>query len=58
MTDPLPVHFNDDPDPAVRLANWQAIARKHISVATCDRLARNGFAELAIELLRQRGEDL
>lgn len=49
-------HFNDDPDPAVRLANWYAIAREHISTEMCDRLARNGFPDLALELLRQRGD--
>ena len=48
--------FNDHPDPAVRLENWRNIARRHISAETCDRLARNGFPELAVELMRQRGD--
>src|SRR5262245_31577556 len=48
--------FNTDPDPAVRLANWHNIARAHISVEMCERLARNGFPELAEALLRQRGD--
>ena len=47
---------NDDPDPSVRLAAWHGIARQHISVDMCDRLARNGFPDLALELLHQRGD--
>lgn len=43
-----------DPDPAVRLANWRAIARQHISVETCLRLARFGMPDLAREQLTVR----
>src|SRR6516165_5634919 len=42
--------------PAARLAAWRALARKHISADMCARLTRLGFADLAIELLRQRGD--
>jgi hypothetical protein len=48
--------FNVDPDPAVRLANWRNLCRRHISEEVCDRLARHGFADLALELLHQRGD--
>ncbi|CPR10498.1 hypothetical protein BN971_01884 [Mycobacterium bohemicum DSM 44277] len=47
-----------DPDPTVRLANWHALARQHISADLCLRLARNGFSELAAELMRQRGDNI
>jgi len=58
MTDPLTVHFNDDPDPAVRFTRWRDICRAHISVDLCDRLDRNGFPEAAAALLRLIGDDL
>lgn len=45
-----------DPDPAVRLAAWHNLARQHITVEHCMSLARNGFPELAAELMRQRGD--
>jgi hypothetical protein len=45
-----------NPDPGVRLATWRGIAREHISAGLCARLARNGFPELAAELMRQRGD--
>ena len=45
-----------DPDPAVRLAVWRSIARKHVTAGVCDSLARCGFPALACELLRQRGD--
>lgn len=35
---------------------WKANARKHISAALCDRLARNGFPAAALGLLRARGD--
>jgi hypothetical protein len=44
------------PDPEIRLVTWRAIALKHISAEMCLRLARFGFSDLALELLRQRGE--
>jgi hypothetical protein len=43
-------------DPAVRLKNWHALAREHISAEMCTRLAHNGFPDLALELMRQRGD--
>lgn len=45
-----------DPDRAVRLACWHALARRHISVELCDRLAQLGMPALALELMRQRGD--
>ena len=48
---------NDEPyDPKARLATWRGIARKHISAEMCTRLARQGFEDLAAELMRQRGD--
>jgi dienelactone hydrolase len=45
-------------DQQARLDEWHAHARNHISVEMCERLARNGMAALAIELMRQRGEEI
>lgn len=45
-----------DPVPAIRLENWHAMARQHISVDNCLSLARHGFKDLAAELMRQRGD--
>jgi hypothetical protein len=50
------VNFNEHPDPEPRLKAWHAIAREHISVEMCDRLARLGMPALALELMRQRGD--
>ncbi len=45
-----------DPIPAVLLATWHTMTRRHISVENCLSLARNGFKDLATELMRQRGD--
>ena len=49
-------YHDPDPDPAVRLENWRELCRRHISEKMCDWLARNGFQELALELMRRRGD--
>lgn len=45
-----------DDEPGLRLDRWYDHARQNIGYETCRRLARHGFADLAMELLRQRGD--
>lgn len=45
-----------NPDPAVRLATWHGLARRHVSVEMCTRLARGGFPGIARDLMRLRGD--
>jgi hypothetical protein len=44
-----------DPDPTIRLAFWRNLIRQRISIEVCADLARQGFPELARELMRLRG---
>lgn len=44
-----------DPDPAVRLEDWRRRARL-VGHHHIDHLARMGYARLAIQLLRLRGD--
>jgi hypothetical protein len=46
-----------DPDPVVCLANWRAIARRHITHDMCVRLERHGFHEAAAGLRRHIGDE-